>query len=47
MLAQVARLTRQLGLFVLIFVLVVNNFSADVAYAAVPDLLYTVFSLRG
>ena len=50
MLARVARLARQLrqlGLCVLIFVQFVNNFSADVAYAAVSDLLYTVFSLGG
>ena len=47
MLARVARLTRQLGLCVLIFVQFVNNFSADVAYAAVSDLLYIVFSLEG
>ena len=36
-----------LRLWVRIFVQVVNNFCADVAYVAVSDLLYTVSLLRG
>ena len=45
MLARVARLTRYCEFLFLFSLLTI--FAADVAYAAVSDLLYTVSSLRG